>query len=92
MGNQFKPGDPALVIGGDLFLGESVEIVKWVNPGDIYHVKGRMEICLDPKAPHGGWAATNGRSIGVKIDRNLMPLRGNFEPERQKAREAEPCA
>ncbi|MEE4087524.1 hypothetical protein [Pseudomonas viridiflava] len=92
MTHQFKPGDLALVIGGETFLGNQVETRKWVNPGD--EVTGPMGglWILDPSAPVGGWLVSCQGKFSVKLPRHLMPLRGDFAPEQQKFKEAEPCA
>lgn len=89
MSHQFKPGDPALVIGGETFLGNQVEVKRWVNPGD--EVIGPMGGLwrLDPSAPAGGWLVNCQGKFSVKLPRYLMPLRGDFAPEQQKAKEAE---
>lgn len=106
MSHQFKPGDLALIVRCAIpsEIGKSVEIAyemppgcpviefagrHWVNPfseriwivsGELLlvrnHAKGRYEIS-DHAAYMGG---------------DLMPLRGDFEPEQQKAKEVEPCA
>lgn len=92
MSHQFKPGDPALVIGGEAFLGHQVEILHWVNPGDeVKSSKGHI-LRLTPDALCGGWLVECGHRRSVKLGKNLMPLRGDFAPEQQKAKEAEPCA
>ncbi|KPB83827.1 hypothetical protein BTW15_01330 [Pseudomonas syringae pv. tomato] len=92
MSNQFKPGDLALVIGGETFLGNQVEVQRWVNPGDeIIGPRGGIWR-LNPSAPAGGWLVSCQGKLCVKLPRCLMPLRGDFAPEQQKAKEAEPCA
>ncbi|HBO7083366.1 TPA: hypothetical protein L4973_004261 [Pseudomonas aeruginosa] len=88
--SKFKSGDLALVVGGDLFLGQQVEVRSWVNPGDLYHVaKDGSHYYLNPESQHSGWSVTDGVQIGVKLERNLMPLKGDFQPEQQKAKEVE---
>ena len=106
MSHQFKPGDLAVIVRCAIQseIGKSVEIVReippggtivglagkrWVNPkavpllivrGDLLFVrnytKQRYEV-----SDHAAYKASD-----------LMPLKGDFEPEQQKAKEAEPCA
>ncbi|EZO95082.1 hypothetical protein [Pseudomonas aeruginosa] len=57
--SKFKSGDLALVVGGDLFLGQQVEVRSWVNPGDLYHVaKDGSHYYLNPESQHSGWSVT----------------------------------
>ena len=89
MSHQFKHGDLALVIAGTL-LGESVEVLHWVEPGgELEGSDGRI-LRLSKKS--GGYLVQGRDHRVVKHGFNLMPLRGDFEPEQQKAKEAEPCA
>ncbi|WP_296277826.1 hypothetical protein [Pseudomonas sp. UBA7530] len=85
--SQFKSGDMALVVGGKVLLGCEVEIIKWVQPGQVYAVVRGVTYGLDPASPGGGWHVRNGTTTGIKEERHLMPLRGNFAPEREKSSE-----
>lgn len=89
MSHQFNPGDPALVIAGTL-LGESVEVLHWVEPGG--ELKGSDGRILRLSKRSGGYLVQGRDARVVKHGFNLMPLRGDFAPEQHKAREAEPCA
>lgn len=90
MNNQFKPGDPALVIGA-FFTPESIGTV--VTLKELVTVKAH---------PWGGWYETSEPDAlrGWIIEPNefteagdgylefhLMPLRGEFEPDQAKSRE-----
>ncbi|QIE89472.1 hypothetical protein [Pseudomonas nitroreducens] len=87
--SQLKPGDIALVVGGDLLLGCEVELIKWVEPGRTWAVIRGVEYFLDPTEPAGGWHVRNATDTGIKDPRHLMPLRGNFQPEQQSVREVQ---
>ncbi len=50
------------------------------------------EYQLSTNASSGGWMVLYGTKFAVKRECHLMPLRGDFAPEQQKAKEAEPCA
>ena len=86
MSNQFKPGDLALTLIDlpPVMAGSVVELVERVAKGDLIHTPhGMLQatangwICAHPEAPG---------NIGF-CDTALMPLRGEFQPERQKATE-----
>jgi hypothetical protein len=89
MSHQFKPGDLALTLvdDPDMPIGSCVELVKVIAKGE------RLEFA-DFTAPSEGWYVTNSRCYRNVAygSHELMPLRGDFEPEQQKAKEAEPCA
>ncbi|AHB56360.1 hypothetical protein [Pseudomonas aeruginosa] len=87
--SKFKSGDMALVVGGNLLLGCEVELIKWVEPGQTWAVIRGTEYVLDPSEPGGGWHVRNATDTGIKEERFLMPLRGDFQPEQQKAKEVE---
>lgn len=91
MSHQFKPGDMALVISGNL-LGESVEVIDWVNAGEEFNTPDGRKFRLSDKSSTGAYQVL-GRDWGaLKPPASLMPLRGDFAPEQQKAKEADPCA
>ncbi|NNJ16375.1 hypothetical protein CSV86_014695 [Pseudomonas putida CSV86] len=87
-------------------IGKTCTLVQHLSKGDIYQLPdGRKAVTL---AESGWLVEGDGiiglacllvdgdvvrvDDIGVANPRNLMPLRGDFEPEQQKAKEAEPCA
>ncbi|MDP9528517.1 hypothetical protein [Pseudomonas protegens] len=86
MSHQFKPGDSALVIGGNAFLGSQVEISRRLNPGSEFDHQG-SQYKYTPKTGRSGWMVICGEQWGVKHESQLMPLRGDFTPEQQKAKE-----
>lgn len=90
MSHQFKSGDLALTltsIPGHIATGACVEVRRILEAGDEFQM-------LDAKC------RANCKTIMVTKDRRhylykpseLMPLRGDFDQEQQKAKEAEPCA
>ncbi|MEE5060516.1 hypothetical protein V2J93_17140 [Pseudomonas alliivorans] len=94
MNHKFKPGDLALVIKSRApqHIGRCVEVLGvLIDDREIYQYLGET---------HEG-AADFSLSAFIRFDdcgvwmikqSSLMPLRGNFAPEQQKAKEAEPCA
>jgi hypothetical protein len=104
MSHQFKPGDPALIVGAFKLtenIGKVVELVQLVTDGELYVAPNGVtyEHCDDPcwvVVGDGvvGWSDDGAvfDNFGLSVPNHLMPLRGDFAPEQQKAREAEPCA
>lgn len=93
MSNQFKPGDLALIVsaspGLEQNIGLVVEVVEIKSPAtDAYPICVRGEGVVG-RRPWGG-PTSQVATIWCR-PAQLMPLRGDFEPERQKAKEAEPC-
>ncbi|BBP76502.1 hypothetical protein PHLH7_26060 [Pseudomonas sp. Ost2] len=88
MSHNFKPGDLALVISGGC-LGETAELVRFVMPGDLIvsPTTGKLYE-FRPTAGVGGWLCKFACMHAVKHEKNLMPLRGDFTHEQQKAKEA----
>lgn len=82
--SQFKPGDIALVIGGNAFLGCQVDIYQWVNPGEDFDTDNAS---YRYKNGRSGWVVVCGGRCAVKHESQLMPLKGEFQPEKQKLRE-----
>lgn len=80
--SRFKAGDLALVTGGELMIGECVELIAWVNPGEDFG--GRWH--LDPNEDGGGWHI-KGSEECCKDEKYLMPLRGDFTTEQSKEQE-----
>ncbi|QHD05517.1 hypothetical protein [Pseudomonas sp. R76] len=88
MSHNFKPGDLALVISGG-YLGETAELVRFVMPGDLIVSPTTGKVYeFRPAARVGGWLCKFRCSHAVKHEKNLMPLRGRFTLEQQKAKEA----
>ncbi|MGP5449024.1 hypothetical protein ACTXOX_14800 [Pseudomonas helleri] len=90
MSHNFKPGDLALTLISLSILpaGSVVEVYKAINPGDNLNC-ARHPI---PAVRKGWWCARG--EIGDRLpfaETSLMPLRGDFSHERQKAKEDEPC-
>lgn len=85
--HNFKPGDLALVVGGDLLLGEQVVIIKWIEPGQIWHVQGGKEYFLDSACTHGTWKVRAAEGTALKRPINLMPLRGDEQTAPAKREE-----
>lgn len=103
MNNQFKPGDLALVLGGiqvNPNTGKCVELVRCAVGPACLDVNGGTN-WVDVPAGLKVWVVTGDGLIGemtasgktfhtlehVFPERNLMPLRGDFQPERQQSRE-----
>ncbi|HDS1692172.1 TPA: hypothetical protein QEM72_002676 [Pseudomonas putida] len=107
MSHQFKPGDLALIIGSSHGvspnIGMAVELVQQLETdGRFVMPDGRLVFNRGPRCwviHANGLAAqlSNGAIMDIGgfalcMEIYLMPLRGHFEPEQQKAKEAEPCA
>ncbi len=103
MNHQFKPGDQALIIASprrnNPNVGRCVELLRLVMPGEtgpmpcgrgLQNVSDRSAwMCYAPGLLLGGRDAGG---IDLILPERLSPLRGDFELEHQKAKEAEPCA
>ncbi|VVQ29743.1 hypothetical protein PS943_01472 [Pseudomonas fluorescens] len=105
MSHQFKPGDLAIIVKEDHpeNVGRVVELQFFVADGQRYkNPDGNYAVNASGVDV---WIVTGDsiyhRSEGTdwhvagwtqKADFNLMPLRGDFAPEQQKAKEAESCA
>lgn len=95
MSHQFKPGDMALVIncGEEERIGRTVEVLEvLIDRQKEYQAYGFTH------EGHADGSASAFVDFGGADDvwffsqKNLMPLRGDFTPEQQKAKETEPCA
>ncbi|MFV3314096.1 hypothetical protein [Pseudomonas sp. NY15374] len=90
MSHQFKPGDLALTLAsipGHITAGACVEVRRILEAGEEYQMpdarfRTNCKMVM----------VTKGRSHYLYKPSELMPLRGDFSPEQQKAKEAEPCA
>lgn len=104
MNHQFKRGDLAIIVGANSLtqnIGKQCELREFVVSGDCY-VAPNGAVYRHDDVPC--WtlvgddlvAAVEGEAVqlgfGVHEPKHLMPLLGDFAPERQKAKEAEPCA
>ncbi|WP_440466895.1 hypothetical protein ACKI1H_27095 [Pseudomonas sp. YH-1] len=95
--SKFKAGDLALVVGCSINpenIGKVVEVTTRVLPGDIVECPDGITrlISKDANGPcwivqGGNFISFTGRSWGMVNERYLMPLRGDFQPEQQKAKE-----
>ncbi len=81
---RFKPGDLALIIGGSRpqNIGKCVELVELVLPGGIYRTSAAqwVENVTDEPVWHvvgDGVQGSAGIGYCQKVERNLMPLRGD---------------
>ncbi|WP_426125208.1 hypothetical protein [Pseudomonas sp. PSPC2-3] len=92
MNHNFKPGDLALVISGG-YMGQTAELMHFVMPNEVVvsPVSGK-KYQFRPSAGIGGWMCRFRDEWAIKHEKNLIPLRGDFTHEQQKAKEAEPCA
>jgi hypothetical protein len=107
MNHNFKPGDLAMIIGSNSGdspnIWKSVLLLQRVGPGEVFTTPGGSHaknggpaawLCegddLFAFSDLDGWIDAGG--VALVLDKHLMPLAGDFQPEHQKAREAEPCA
>ncbi|MBA6134836.1 hypothetical protein NNX13_07290 [Pseudomonas sp. Eb3] len=98
MSHQFKPGDLALIIRGPN-SGICVDLISFHLGGTVHFASGRWTEADVPCWLVKGSGLRAGFDDGyVPVEEGLiepeylMPLRGDFSPEQQKAKEAEPCA
>ncbi|MNF80646.1 hypothetical protein D3C84_628930 [compost metagenome] len=92
MSHQFKPGDPALTLKSGFGFAAMTTVTL-----DVFLRKGQAGRQPDSQpwtAPYDGWVVYRDDEDGCGFFRpeHLMPLRGDFAPEQQKAKETEPCA
>lgn len=98
--SKFKAGDLALVIG-NRNLGRCVELIaRYVGPCRV-EVKGNRWVVVPDGVPAWlvaaeameGELTKSGRVVetdeAVVSEVKLVPLRGDFQPEQQKAKEVE---
>ncbi|EKT4542741.1 hypothetical protein QEM15_004978 [Pseudomonas putida] len=104
MRHQFKAGDVALIVGtltAYETLGRTVELIEYLGDDRVIFLEAGGWV--DNVEENRIWLVrlTDGQytdkrgvttSEGPCREQFLMPLRGDFEPEQQKAKEAEPCA
>lgn len=107
MRHNFKPGDPALIVGSRLGkspnIGKSVELIQLVVPGGRFITPDGFERGSGVDYPV--WLVVGEGLVATTIsdrqvccggacliqERYLMPLRGDFTHEQQKSKEDEPC-
>lgn len=107
MSHNFKPGDLALIVGAFLLqenIGQAVELVQFlapeeryktpdgigcVAPGYCWVVTGAGVVGAYQDPFFGDVVRTVGH--GVCAPEHLMPLRGDFIPDEQIAREYTAC-
>jgi len=107
MGNQFKVGDLAVIIGYDHLpsnQGRGCELIAKLVPGEVIDHPNdsaiEMQYCEgdEPRWLVRGDSIENNSDdpvdagLDLILERYLMPLGGDLEPDQQKQREAEPCA
>lgn len=107
MSHQFKSGDLALIVGSNKGIspniGTSVELVqKLLTNAQFSLPDGRQALNRGPACwmvqgeglfanlHRGSWENIGG--VALVEERHLIPLRGDFAPDKHKAKEAEPCA
>jgi len=93
MSKEFKAGDLALTLASKYGFPamSQVELIIFLLKGQ----KAEQPHGELWTAPHDGWVVgreNEGLGYGFFKHSQLMPLRGDFQPEQQKAKEAEPCA
>lgn len=104
MNHNFKPGDLALIVGACSLkenIGKTCELVEllapdqisvWQDPEDgrtVINASGE-EVWL---VVGEGLVSSikNTRNAALALPVHLMPLRGEFLPEKKRSKEAEPC-
>lgn len=95
--SKFKAGDLALIINDTLYpqnIGFCVQLSELVEPDGEYmspenervkNVTGKSVWLVIAD----GLVCSSGRGYCQKAERNLMPLKGDFQPEQQKAKGVE---
>ncbi|MBA1301378.1 hypothetical protein JJD66_27500 [Pseudomonas sp. MF6751] len=99
MSHNFKPGDLALIINSHKRpenVGKSCELVAFMAPGDRIEFEFDGNKAISHIGANPAWlvagkdvVGSNGKAgFALVRPQNLMPLRGDFAPEQQKAKEA----
>ena len=99
MNNQFKPGDLVMIVGANSLtqnIGKQCELREYVTSGDVF-VAPNGSMYQHDDSPcwtlrgEGLVSVIDGEVVqcdfAVHEPRHLMPLRGDFQPERQQSRE-----
>lgn len=88
--HNFKPGDLALFIGecfAGLMTGSVVKLEEFIQAGTIRQMPENSDRSHF-YAPCDCWVVSNeGIDTYITGEKMLMPLRGDFAPERQKSQE-----
>jgi hypothetical protein len=100
MSHNFKPGDVAVIVGANSLtqnIGKQCELLRLIVSGDMY-IAPNGAVYQHDDVPcwvvvgEGLFWIADGDPVlgdfGVHEPRHLMPLRGDFTPEQQKAKEA----
>jgi len=105
MSHQFKPGDLALIVGARRLtanIGKTCELIEllapnrvsaWRDPADnrpVSNASGREVWLVVGEGLISSIQDTYGACLVLPA--HLIPLRGDFAPELQKAQESEQCA
>ncbi|MGN8346342.1 hypothetical protein ACLEJQ_22335 [Pseudomonas sp. SMV71] len=101
MKHNFKPGDLAIIVGCRINpedIGKLVELSERVLLNGYFTTPSGWRVFS--ASPGTCWVvlseniASYGGDHGWALvdEKHLMPLRGDFTPEQQKSKEAEPCA
>lgn len=108
MAHELKAGDLALIVGAHRLpdnIGKTCTLLRFVRKDEFYSLpdgtRAKALNCSWLIEGDGITGITRNlitgeiKEIGgsALVDpRHLMPLRGDFNPEQQKSKEAEPCA
>lgn len=94
MSNQFKAGDLTLIVFSlnPSHMGQCVEVMDVFVDSKCEYLYGGHEHMTDATGRSCAFVRVRDTGAWIYQQRHLMPLRGDFETERQKAKEAEPCA
>lgn len=108
MSHQFKPGDLALIVGARRLaenIGKECTVVRFLHNGEFYFFQdgtrfirsdGAWLICGEGVTGLAfdclRWTVDRVSGIGLVDSRHLIPLKGDFDSDQQKAKEADPCA
>ncbi|MDU9398056.1 hypothetical protein [Pseudomonas sp. zfem003] len=103
--SNFKVGDLALIVGSNCSegpnIGRVVELIEYLMPGQEFsgpdgasYENGADTACwlvfgdgLLARNLNDQWVAAGGMALAE--ERHLLPLRGDFQPEQEKAKEVE---
>lgn len=102
MNQEFKPGDLAILKSSveEHLVGSVVELVDYVG-NDLVMIYNGVE-AFNKREDRVWWVKiTSGHTFfseargvvsdGFCAEHRLMPLRGDFQPEKNKEQEMEPC-
>lgn len=97
MNHNFKPGDLALIVGTVSHpqnIGKTCELIEHLDPGQVSHWKDSEGFHQKNDDTSAAWIVSGHELSGDGVrgsllvdSKHLMPLRGDFAPERQKAQE-----